>query len=213
MKATNPNDQVFINCPFDKRYLILFRAALFTVLDAGFLPRCSLELDDGTEFRLGAILTLIRECKYGVHDLSRIEIDAKSKLPRFNMPFELGLFHSAKHFGETNQRQKQCLILEKEKYRYQIFISDIAGIDVAPHENSPDKLIFVLRNWLRTASKRTTIPPGAKIKARFYAFEQQIKKACKKQSINYDEMPFIEIIHNMTEWLKINQQAHKPLIV
>jgi hypothetical protein len=182
MKKANYNDQVFINCPFDKKYSAMFHACVFTVLDAGFIPRCSLEVDDGTQFRLNAIIALINDCRYGVHDLSRVQLDPGSGLPRFNMPFELGLFYSAKHFGTQNQKKKQCVVFETEKYRYQKFISDIAGIDIKPHDKSPEKLILELRNWLFTASRRTTIPPGAKINGLFLAFQSDIEKACKKKT-------------------------------
>ncbi len=48
-------------------------------------------------------------------------------LPRFNMPLELGIFLGAKRFGSQKQKQKNGLILDREKYRYQSFCSDIAG--------------------------------------------------------------------------------------
>ena len=206
------SDHVFINCPFDKRYATMFRACVFTVLDAGFIPRCSLEVDDATQVRLSAILALIDGSPYGVHDLSRVQLDSASKLPRFNMPFELGLFHSAKHFGSSRQKRKKCLVLESEKYRYQKFISDIAGVDVTPHDNSPEKLILVLRNWLVTASRRKTIPSGEKIKARFSAFDSTIKKACRRSGNDFNSMPFIEIVQNMTDWLRMNQINHASLL-
>lgn len=207
----NSSDQVFINCPFDKRYANMFRACVFTVLDAGFVPRCSFEVDDATQIRLSAILSLIANCRYGIHDLSRVQLDSTFRLPRFNMPFELGLFYSAKYFGSSSQKRKQCLVLETERYRFQSFISDIAGVDITPHDNSPEKLILALRNWLVTASRRTTIPPGEKIKTRFHSFQSSIKKACRKNSIDYNAMPFIELVYNMTDWLKINQITHTPL--
>jgi hypothetical protein len=189
----------------------MFRACVFTVLDAGFVPRCSLEVDDATQFRLDAIVQIIQGCRYGVHDLSRVDLDPKWKLPRFNMPFELGIFYSAKHFGSSRQKRKQCLVLEKEKYRYQKFISDIAGIDVTPHSNSPKTIILAVRNWLLTASRRTTIPPGQQIHERFSDFQSDIKRACRKRSIDYDAMPFVELVGNMTDWLRVNQVTHAPL--
>ena len=63
----------------------------------------------------------------GIHDISRIERDTVNNLPRFNMPFELGLFLGARRFGTRPQRDKQCLVLEAERYRYQKYLSDIAG--------------------------------------------------------------------------------------
>jgi len=205
------SDNVFINCPFDEAYTDMFHACVFTVLDAGFIPRCSLEVDDATQSRLSAILSLIDHCPYGVHDLSRVQLDPSSGLPRFNMPFELGLFHGAKYFGSSNQKRKQCLVLETEKHRYQKFISDIAGVDIMAHDNSPEKLILALRNWLVTASRRTTIPPGEKIETRFNDFQTRIRKICQKEGIDYNAMPFIELVENMTDWLKINQIARTRL--
>lgn len=209
--TNNANDYVFINCPFDNRYMTMLRACVFTVLDAGFIPRCSLEVADATQFRLGAILAIIADSRYGVHDLSRVQLDSVSKLPRFNMPFELGLFHSAKHFGSPSQKRKKCLVFEAEKHRYQKFISDISGVDVTPHNNSPDTLILALRNWLVTASRRTTVPPGERIKERFMAFDSTIRKACRRKGISFNSMPFIELVQNMTDWLKINQFTHAGL--
>jgi hypothetical protein len=213
MPNSNYNDQVFINCPFDDQYVNMFRACVFTILDAGFIPRCSKEVDNATVFRLSAIVDIMRDCRYGVHDLSRIELDANSRMPRFNMPFELGVFYSAKHFGNAQQKRKECLVLEKQQYRYQKFISDISGIDVTPHQNRQKKLILSVRNWLVTASRRTTIPPGETIHNRFNKFQTGMRRACNQRALDYDSMPFTEIVHNMTDWLSINQIIHVPIFV
>jgi hypothetical protein len=95
-------DQVFINCPFDDDYRPLFRAIVFAVIDCGFTPRCALEAISGA-VRLQRIVDIVRECKYGIHDLSRVELS--DGLPRFNMPFELGIFLGARYVGDTNSAQ------------------------------------------------------------------------------------------------------------
>ena len=74
----------------------------------------------------------IRDSPYGVHDISKTEPD-ESGLPRFNMPLELGPFLGAKRFGGTDQGSKKALVLDREPYRYQTFISDIAGQDIHAH--------------------------------------------------------------------------------
>jgi hypothetical protein len=148
----------------------MFEALCFTVLDCGFVPRCSLEIDDATQFRLRAILNLIKKCRYGIHDLSRVELDEDSRLPRFNMPFEFGVFYSAKIFGSKKHKNKHSIVLEKQKYRYQKFISDISGIDVKPHNSSSKKAVFAVRNWLLTSSRRATIPPAHNIYSRYLNF-------------------------------------------
>ena len=43
------------------------------------------------ETRIDKIARIIRESRLSVHDISRVELDAASDLPRFNMPFECGL--------------------------------------------------------------------------------------------------------------------------
>jgi len=121
---------VFINCPFDSEYKPLFEAIAFAVLACGFRPRCALEIDDSSEVRIDKIFKIIAECKYGIHDISRTEVTSASGLPRFNMPLELGMFLATKRFGAGRQRQKVCLILDSMPYRYQQFISDIAGQEV-----------------------------------------------------------------------------------
>lgn len=211
MARNNYNDQVFINCPFDNPYLDLYRACIFVILDAGFIPRCSREENDGTQFRLESIVKIITGCRYGIHDLSRVELDEANHLPRFNMPFELGIFYGAKHFGSVDHKKKSCLILEKEQFRYQKYISDISGIDVTPHNNIPKDLILGIRNWLHTASRRTSIPTGEQIYKRFNLFQTEIKEACAKHDIDYDSMSFIEYVNNMTDWLCRNQAVHTPL--
>lgn len=86
--ATN----VFINCPFDTDYAPLFHAIVFAVIHCGYTVRCALEAEETGATRIDRIYRLIDECRFGVHDISRIEHDSINALPRFNMPFELGVF-------------------------------------------------------------------------------------------------------------------------
>jgi hypothetical protein len=143
---------VFINCPFDSDYKPIFEATVFSVIACGFRPRCALEIDDSSEVRIDKIFKIIAECKLGIHDISRTELTSAGGLPRFNMPLELGMFLAAKRFGSAKQKQKICLILDSMPYRYQQFISDIAGQDIQVHNNSAKEAISVVRNWLRSAS-------------------------------------------------------------
>ena len=81
-------DRVFINCPFDEEYRPLFPALVFVVHACGMTARTALEADNGAEVRIEKIVRIIRECCHSVHDISRVELDADSGLPRMNMPFE-----------------------------------------------------------------------------------------------------------------------------
>ena len=42
----------------------------------------------------------------GIHDISRTESSGKPRLPRFNMPLELGMFLGAKQYGDGQQKDK-----------------------------------------------------------------------------------------------------------
>src|ERR1700704_4098519 len=113
MDAAEYRLQVFINCPFDREYRELFYAIVFAVKDCGYNARSALEISDAGEARLAKILKLISECGIGIHDISRTELDRRSKLPRFNMPLELGMFLGAKEYGDQKQRDKICLVLDR----------------------------------------------------------------------------------------------------
>lgn len=103
-------ENIFINCPFDKDYKPLLRPLLFTIIDCGFAPRIASESSDSGTVRVDKIIQLIKESCYSIHDISRIEPLKKQDLPRFNMPFELGLDLGCKHFGTAKLKHKKCLI-------------------------------------------------------------------------------------------------------
>jgi hypothetical protein len=108
---------VFINCPFDPEYEAIFRALLFAIHALGFKPRSSKEFDDSGQMRMEKLYDIIRDCRYGIHDISRTELHPDSGLPRFNMPFELGVFFGAKRLGSEGQHAKRALVLDVEPYR------------------------------------------------------------------------------------------------
>jgi hypothetical protein len=146
---SSPNQStgaVFINCPFDDDYNKLLNALLFTIYDCGFFPRIAKESADSGENRLGKIYELIRDCRYAIHDLSRVKIDPNTGLPRFNMVLEVGVYLGAKKFSGP---EKVCLIMDSEQFRYRNFCSDLAGVDIEAHNDDSFKLICVVCDWLR----------------------------------------------------------------
>jgi hypothetical protein len=110
----SPNRDVFVNCPFDADFKPLFNAIVFTVIRSGFRVRCALETDNAAENRFAKICTIIKDCAYGIHDISRTEVDGDPPLPRFNMPLELGVFLGARQLGTASQRSKRCVIYDRE---------------------------------------------------------------------------------------------------
>jgi hypothetical protein len=196
-------DCVFINCPFDRDYRPFFEALVFAVHDAGFVPRCSLELSDAGEDRLTGIVRLIKDSRFGIHDISRTEPNERG-LPRFNMPFELGLFIGCRRYGGAKQRSKMCLVLDREPYRYQEFLSDIAGSDIAAHDGDTKVAVRRVRDWLRSASGRTTIPGAKRIWDRFERFAEHLPRLCEEMGLDLQEVHFADYSNMVVQWLREN---------
>ena len=199
---------VFLNCPFDEAYRHLFESIVFAVHDSGYIARSALEIDDGSLVRIEKITNIIGSCRFGLHDISRTEPDVTTGLPRFNMPFELGLFLGAKRYGRAEQKQKTCLILDTERYRFQKFISDIAGQDIAAHGGEPHKAVRAVRDWLSNATPKTIrIPGGATIATRYELFRAELPAMCERLNLRPDELTFNDYVVQVEEWLKFNAQV------
>jgi hypothetical protein len=128
---------------------------VFATHRCGLLARCAQEKDDGGQVRVDKIFDIMYACRYGIHDLSRTTLDSQYHLPRFNMPLELGLFLGARRFGDSRQRWKICLVLDEEKYRFQIFCSDIGGQDIRAHDNESSQALMAVRGLSRTSPGRS----------------------------------------------------------
>ncbi len=205
MAATDYATNVFFNCPFDDGYEELRDAMVFAIYDCGFIPRCALEEDNGGDVRFEKIKKIIEDSKFGIHDISRTEldqIDENTALPRFNMPLELGVFIGAKRFGDSRQKRKNLLILDRDPYRYHIFISDISGHDIRSHGDDLEKLISKVRDWLTTASRRKTIPGGQKILERYRAFRKELPVLAAALDLEMGEITYNDYSNIVSEWLK-----------
>jgi hypothetical protein len=206
MKTSDYHLNVFINCPFDNDYSPIMEAIIFAIHDCGFVARSALELNDSGEVRIEKISRIVGECRFGVHDICRVELDEAHCLPRFNMPFELGLFIGARRFGSALDQQKISLILDSEKYRYQKYCSDIAGQDIQSHGHSPEIVVRIIRNWLRSTSRLPSplIPGGNIMVARFQAFQSDLPLLCKKLMVERSELIFADYTTIISEWQSRN---------
>jgi hypothetical protein len=200
--ARGSTESVFLNCPFDDQYKELQNAILFTIIDCGFKPRSANEDESGTEPRISKIYRLISDCRYAIHDLSRTQID-QNGFPRFNMPLELGLFLGAQHYGAKRHRTKECLVLTKERYEHQQYISDIAGIDVSPHGNDVSRVIKVTRDWLRTKTTHS-IPTHSIIRGHYEQFKKGLPLYCQGliPELDSNELTYNDYIAVIGGWLE-----------
>jgi hypothetical protein len=196
---------VFINCPFDATYRPLFEAVAFAVYDCGFIPRCALEVDDGSQVRIEKITSIIGQCRLAVHDISRTELDGINRLPRFNMPFEFGIFVGAKTFGGDPHRRKACIVFDTDRYRYQKFISDIAGQDVREHRSNPFALIHQVRDFLSShLGQGVVLPGGRAVAQRYRDFRRQLLGSCHQLRLDRRRLTFRDLMVLVTSWVDVH---------
>lgn len=161
-------NNVFINCPFDKYYIDdILKPILYILVKNKLNPRLSLEISDSGQNRLAKITSLIKSCKYSIHDLSIVKSKKVKEYARMNMPFELGIDYGLRNSGVSPLNKKQFLILEAVKYDYMKAISDINGFDIKVHSNDTEKIFQCLYSWLSETLKIKKQEPPLKI---FYDF-------------------------------------------
>lgn len=211
MKLPPPPFQrsVFINCPFDDQYAPILQAIAFCVVYLGFVPRLAPENADNAAARLDRIIELVRGSKYGIHDLSRCKSVEAAEYARMNMPFELGIDHACRKFGENHLQSKVILILEQNRYDYQKALSDISGWDIQVHEGDYEKAVRRVRSWLVAQAGAPGIGASL-IQGKYIAFqewyyEQQLAAGSSEDDIK--EYPTAEIISAMLEWREAGEPA------
>ena len=134
-----------------------------------------------------------------------MELDPTTKLPRFNMPFELGLFLAAKSFGTGQQKRKLALILDSGDYRYREALSDISGQDIATHGGVAEKAIREIRDWLDTCRGGTTsLPGGTHICRQYEKFNRDLPSASRKLKLDPTKLTYADLCRSMESWLKDN---------
>jgi len=204
---TNFSKNVFINCPFDSKYVVLLRPLLFTLVYLGYVPRIASESLDSGKPRIEKIVQLITESKFSIHDLSRLQSSERDEFYRLNMPFELGIDFGCRSFAEGDAKFKRFLILEKERYRYQRALSDLSGSDISNHNDEPEDIVHAVRNWFRGMSSRKP-PSGTVIWEDFNEFMADFYQAREEQGYKDKDlqlMPTREYVDFVEEWLKVRR--------
>jgi hypothetical protein len=191
---------VFINCPFDDAYTPIFEAIVFTIQACGFRTMCARSRLNSGEVRLHKILEIIGDCRFSIHDLSRTELDAASSLPRFNMPLELGIDLGCRAFGGGHGK-KSFLIFDRDRFRFQTYVSDIAGQDIVNHENDPGRAIGQVRDWLRTETGRTNIPGAKAMQSRYANFRSALPSMCERFELDILALTFADFLLVLGDWL------------
>jgi len=201
------DENVFINCPYDEDYFPLLRPILFVIYFAGLTPRLALERMNSGEARINKIAELVRDSRYAIHDLSRLQADNAGDYFRMNMPFELGLDVGCRLFGGDEFQEKCCLILEGQPYGYQRALSDMSNSDLAAHHNDPMKALVKVRHWLVTQVGVGLPGPSALIDTytdfHAWTFRQLIANGFSEEDAKED-VPIPELMQYMRDWVASN---------
>jgi hypothetical protein len=138
---------VFLNVPFDTGYAPLFLALIAGLTALGRTPRCVLEIPSGGRNRLERIFSLLESCDASIHDLSRITLSGPQDVPRFNMPFELGMTYAL-----SRKASHDFFVLEEKPFRLQVSLSDLNGHDPHIHNSTPSGVLRCVLDCFGTPS-------------------------------------------------------------
>jgi hypothetical protein len=181
----------------------------FTILACGYAPRCALDFSDSGAIRFQEIVALITACGLSIHDVSRVQLDKTSKLPRFNMPLELGADLALRLAGPAAQRGRKTLVLDAQKHRYDLMLSDISGMDIEAHGDDLNQVIRHVRDWLNVLRGARPSLPGATAIAEDHAaylrIAPDIIKALRLDP--HDELPHRDYLDVVEQALPLIEKA------
>ncbi len=144
---------VFLNVPYDSAFESLYLAYIAGLSAFGLVPRATLEIPT-SERRLNRIVKLIQQCAYSIHDLSRVQLDAQApRVPRFNMPFELGLAVAR----DVGKRRETWYVCETLPYRVGKSLSDLDGTDVRIHGGTVKGVFGALCNIFARKTRHPSV--------------------------------------------------------
>jgi hypothetical protein len=166
---------VFVNCPFDQKFIDdLLKPMLFVIVKTGLKLRLSLKTADSGQNRLDKIVSIIKDCKYSIHDLSLVKSKKIDEYSRMNIPFELGIDYGFRSSGIAKFKDKKFLILESVQYDYMKALSDINGVDIKAHNNNTEKIIDCVYSWASTTIQLYKLDPPLKMYQDFIDFNANL---------------------------------------
>ena len=169
-------------------------------LDAG-ATSVRVEVESGGRNRLDRLFGLMATCGASIHDLSRVTLSGDLKVPRFNMPFELGITYAL-----SQLRPHSFFIFEEKAFRLQASLSDLNGHDPHVHDSTPTGIFRCLLACVGT-------PSGAQSMARLEALTRQLaRSASKLQREMGIAVPFHPYIFRQIVAAAIRIARHRNLI-
>jgi hypothetical protein len=149
----------------------------------GCEPHCVLEVPTGSQNRLDRIYGLIASCGASIHDLSRVAVSGPLRVPRFNMPFELGLAYSI-----GRERAHSFFVFEERSHRLQASLSDFNGFDPHIHEGTQDGILRCVLDCFGTQGQP---PEFSTLKAVTRKLSRAVAKLERDQGARHPFHPYI----------------------
>jgi hypothetical protein len=198
---------VFVNCPFDSNYAPLLEAALFCIVSLGFVPYLANARLEAGENRLDKIVEMIRRSKYSLHDLSRAKAASSGDLFRMNMPFEFGIDVGLRRSGVAPLDRKKFLIFESRPFELKAALSDVAGQDVAHHNQDYELVLSEVRDFLRVEAG-VYAPGPARLLSQYVSFlgwmtDKKIFEGHSEEQAK--KLPTRERLDEMEAWIALGR--------
>jgi|SRR6476469_730503 len=184
---------VFLNIPYDHQFEKLCLAYICAIASFGLVPRATLELDGPR--RLDRIIELMRSCPFSVHDLSRVQRFPPTRLPRFNMPFELGLTVA---WQEFRKKGHLWYVFETEQLRSDSTLSDLKGTDVYVHCGKVEGVLTGISNAFIREKRQATFAQMLQVYRLTRRALPSILKKSGSQSI-FNARPFKDVCLSAAE--------------
>lgn len=174
---------VFLNVPFDSKYGPLFIALIAGLTALGRKPHSVLEVASSGPSRLDRLFSLISSCGASLHDLSRVGLSGPLRVPRFNMPFELGLSYTL-YLRQTHR----VFVFEERPYRLQASLSDLNGNDPHIHSGTQQGILRCVLDCFADPKKS---PPLSTLNAHTRRLAEVVKRLQRDQGVDSPFHPFL----------------------
>jgi hypothetical protein len=201
LEAPAGGPSVFLNVPFDLEYSSLFIALIAGTAGLGCTPPCVLEIPSGGRNRLDRLFGLITSCDTSIHDLSRVTLSGDLEVPRFNMPFELGITYALSRIGGHS-----FFVFEEKSFQLQASLSDLNGHDPHIHNGTPAGVLRCVLDCFGTAF-------GAPPLSSLEALAKRLTRTALKLQRQYGvEGPYLPHLFKQLAWAATESARRQGLI-
>jgi hypothetical protein len=107
----------------------------------------------------------------------------------------------AKRYGPPRQREKRLLIFDTQPYRYQRFISDLAGMDIHAHGGQAERALVETRHWLTNVSRRQLLGEQ-ELLTRFRTFRAELPAMAIGLNLDPLHITYVDFELILAGWLE-----------